>query len=257
MNKIEYAVLSYYPSIIATENKNVGIAFHNIDTDEREFYIITKWNKLHSFDDEMDIDFMKLNLKGIKNRIESNISNFKEAFNLSNFARHYVNELRFSKVQCVETDYVDEFIMQTKKIHLRSDFDKKERLNTNEELKYIKKFIKASYPEYSDQPIRGKYEENIAFDYKIGNYAFKNFTFDNKEPSSLMVTAKYWSYNAWALKDRYKIVFLYDNDANVIDKYKSILEILNENSYKVITRDEIYNLLSNEVVTDNINIRLS
>lgn len=80
--KIHFSVLSYYPSIDTNENINVGILFHILSTDERVFHIMSDWNRLESFDDELDIKFMKRYLFGIIKECEPNLINKDETFSL-------------------------------------------------------------------------------------------------------------------------------------------------------------------------------
>jgi hypothetical protein len=69
--------------------------FHNLSTDERVFHIMSNWNRLESFDDELDIDFMKRYLYGIKNECERSLINKDETFSLKESIRFFVNELKF------------------------------------------------------------------------------------------------------------------------------------------------------------------
>ena len=66
MSEIEYSVLSYSPSMITGERINVGLLFHKSDGDVCRFEYTKKWSRLIAFDDELDIDFFKLYLEGIK-----------------------------------------------------------------------------------------------------------------------------------------------------------------------------------------------
>ena len=251
VNQIKFAVLSYYPSIIATENMNVGIIFQNITTNERMFFTLRNWTRLQSFDDEVDTGFMKDYLKGMKSQIEENLINRKKEFDIEEFIKYYVNELRFSEVQTVFVEDADDFIMLTRKVHMRNDFDKKERLNRDSEYRYIKMIMESNNINISRMPVIGVYDEHIGFDYTIGDIGFKNFIFEDKNIRNMITTAKYWAYNALTLRDKYRTVFIYDDDIANAKDFRIIMNILRENAYKVLKRDEVINFLNENVIDSN------
>lgn len=257
-NIIKFAILSYYPSIIATENINVGIIFFNVNSNERRFYHLKNWNRLQSFDDELDISFMKDYLFGLKSQVEENLLNLKKAFDIETFVKYYVNELRFSDIHTATVDDIDEFEILTRKIHMRGDFEHHERLSKDSELKYIKMLLRSNNIEFSNKPITGKYEENINFDYMIGSYGFKNFVFEDKNIKSMITKAKYWAYNALTLQDRYRTIFTYDHDNEKSEEFKTIMKILKEYAYTVIKNDEMTNyLLTNPEITKGLQTELN
>ncbi|SHH76065.1 Protein of unknown function [Caloranaerobacter azorensis DSM 13643] len=240
---IEFSVLSYYTTLIGDECITLGILFHNLTTNERVFEITTNWRRLASFDDELDIEFVKEYLKGIKYTVERNILNYNDNFSIREFIKHYVNEFRFGSVQSYRTDEVDDFIEKTKKIFLRFDYNKKERLNKNEERAYIRELLKSNRIEYSTKKISGKYDDNIKFDYVIGDYGIKIFIFEGKSLSHLISAAKTWSYNAYELKDKIKTVFIYDIERTDSEYFKTIMSILKEHSYQVLKFEEGFKFL--------------
>lgn len=79
---VEFSVLGYYPSIVTDENINVGILFHNIDRNERYFYITRNWKRLEGFDDELDIEFVKEYLAGMKAQVENSLFNLDASFSV-------------------------------------------------------------------------------------------------------------------------------------------------------------------------------
>lgn len=56
--KILFSVLRY--QLITDEFMNIGILFHNLDTDERRLETISKWTRLKGFDDELDLKIFKI-----------------------------------------------------------------------------------------------------------------------------------------------------------------------------------------------------
>lgn len=237
--QILFSILSYHPSFITTESINVGILFHDIVNDIRIFETTSKWNRVKSFDDEVDVNYIKAILDGIKNEVE-NSSFFKhdEEFNMEQYIRFYVNELKFSEVVPANTDSLEDFIIETKKIFLRYDYDKKDRPNEKQQLKFVKEILKSKQIDYSSKNIIGKYNENIYFDYTIDDYVFKMFTFENKKVSNQIFAAKSWAYNAEKIKPRYKTIFIYDIEKYDDPQYSSIMEILKDSGHKVLNLSE-------------------
>ncbi len=239
MCKVQFSVLSYYPSIVTNENVNVGILFHNLTTDERTFHIMKNWNRLESFDDELDIEFMKKYLYGIKIECERNLMNNDKEFCLQDYIRFYVNELKFCNIKEADVIDVEDFILTTEKVHMRLDFDKNERLSRDSEVKYIKMMMKSNKVKYSARAVTGGYNENVQYDYMVGNYAFKNFTFEDKKISKLIMNAKAWAHTAEATKDKYKTIFVYDVEKDDSSSYHIIMNILGEHAYKMMPSSDV------------------
>ena len=118
MDRIEYAVLKYYPEVLEARSLNVGLLFHNLDTDKREICVLNEWSRLKDFDDEIDLDFIRTYLKGMADQVEE-VS--MESFDLRKYIRHYVNELRFSEIFCEDVGDAAEFVSRIRKTHLNSD----------------------------------------------------------------------------------------------------------------------------------------
>ncbi|EOU2124597.1 DUF3037 domain-containing protein [Clostridium perfringens] len=239
--KILFSVLRY--QLITDEFMNIGILFHNLDTDERRLETISKWTRLKGFDDELDLKIFKILLDGIKEEIQNTLFNKKQIFDIYEYHKRYVNELRFSEIYTAEVDDFNEYIEFSKKNFLRYDYEKKERPGINQQLRYMKSLMKGNSIEYSSKPILGKFSENIKFDYIINEFAFKIFSFEEKKLSQMISTAKFWAYTAYELKDKYKVIFLYDKD--VIDENFNIIKnILEDSSFKVIRYDEGLNWIT-------------
>ena len=237
MSTVYYSVLSYYPSFITNENVNLGVLFYVVENNYASFYSIKRWERVRAFDDEVDIDFMKDYLKGLSQDVESNLFNYQNKFNIEEFVRYYVNEYKFSNIQTVETDEVDIFIDETKKMYLKYDFEKGERLGKDKEKQYINRLLRTQNIPYNKDKIRGYFNEKIQYDYIIGEYGIKLFTFEGKNLARLINTAKTWSYTAREMKDRYKTVFIYAKE-NRNEYYDSIIQILKENAQDIMPLDE-------------------
>ncbi|EHI59941.1 MAG: hypothetical protein ACLTC4_14160 [Hungatella hathewayi] len=233
MDIIEYTALKYYNSCVSEECLYLGMLFNNLTKNTRVFKSIRNFKRLESFDDEINIEFFKDYLCSIKAEIEDNIFNYDKAFNLKEYIKPYVNELRFSSIKTEKTDDPD-FIENMVKLFLKFDYDKKQRLSKETEKKYIKKVLKSSHIDFSEEPIIGKYNENIRLDLVTDNYGIKLFKFEGKDLTRLVTNAKAWAYNAREMKDAKKIVFLYDVDFENSEKFDTIIKILKEDAFKVM-----------------------
>lgn len=243
MYKIQFSVLSYYPSIITNENVNVGILFHNLTTDERLFHIMKNWNRLETFDDELDLDFMKKYLQGIKKECENNILQYNDEFSLQDYIRFYVNELRFCPIKEVDVENAEDFIVMTAKVHMRLDYEKKERLSKDREVKYIKMLMHSNQIRYSVKPVIGGFHESVQYDYIVGDYGFKNFSFEDKKISKQIMNAKGWALTAQAMKDKYKTIFVYDVEKEDSADYRIIMNILGEYAYQVMSNAKVFDFV--------------
>lgn len=214
MYQVEYAALKYYNNVISDECLYMGMLFHNLTTGKRDFRYISNFKRFQAFDDEADVDFVKLYLAGIKQQVEQNLSNHQFDFSVSDFTKIYVNEFRFSDVTTMEVDETENYVENLTKMYLKFDFSKEKRLSNSEEKKYIRKILSSSNVAFSTPRVSGTYEENVNFDYIIEDVAIKLFSFKEKNAAKLIPSAKQWAFSAEELKDRYKIVFLYDDESD-------------------------------------------
>lgn len=237
MEIMKYSILKYYNSTISEECLCVGILFHNITTDQKIFNTIKNFNRLGSFDDEIDIDFFKYYLSSIKLEIENNLFNYNSSFDIESYIKTYVNELRFSKIYTSYNPDTD-FIENTTKLFLKFDYSKNERLHKNLESLYIRNIFKENGVTFTSKPIIGAHNESINFDYQTDNYAIKIFSFKEKNLSRLISSAKTWSYNAMELRPYKKTIFLYDLDILNSNEFEIIMDILSEYAYKLLPLEE-------------------
>lgn len=229
MYQIEYAALKYYNNVISDECLYIGMLFHNLTTGKRDFRYISNFRRFQSFDDEADVDFVKLYLAGIKQQVEESIFNYKSEFSIADYIKIFVNEFRFSNVTTMEVEDHEDYVESLTKMYLKFDFSKEKRLSNSEEKKYIRKILSSSNVAFSTPKVSGTYDENVNFDYIIGDVAIKLFSFKEKDAAKLIPSAKQWAFSAEELKDRYKIVFLYDDD-NDTPQLKIVLQILKKHA---------------------------
>lgn len=230
MYQVEYASLKYYNNVISDECLYIGMLFNNLTTGKRDFRYISNFKRFQIFDDEADVNFVKAYLTGIQQQVEENIFNYNTNFKIADFTKIYVNEFRFSDVKVIEVENDEDYVENLTKMYLKFDFKKSRRLSKVEEKKYIKKILSSSNVAFSAPKISGTYEENVKFDYIIGDVAIKIFSFKEKDALKLIPTAKQWSFSAEELKDRYKVVFLYDDIAEDSQNLKIVIQILKKHA---------------------------
>ncbi|MSA03948.1 DUF3037 domain-containing protein [Lactonifactor sp. BIOML-A3] len=244
MYQIEYAALKYYNSVISEECMYIGMLFHNLTTGQRDFRYISNFSRFQAFDDEADVGFVKMYLKGIKTQIETNIFNYNN-FSIAEYTRIYVNEFRFTNVMQIEVGEKEDYIENLTKLYLKFDFSKKKRLSNSEEKQYIKRILSTKNIEFSSSQVKGGFEEDVVFDYVIGNIAIKLFSFKGKNLKKIIPTAKHWSFTAYELKEKnIQVVFLYDSLTEDINHLNIIINILKINASVFQIQDGINYLLN-------------
>lgn len=233
--EVYFSVLSYYPSFITSECINVAVLFYNKDTDERLLEVTTKWQRIRGFDDEIDLDFFKATLFGIREEIKQSFWSNNSDFEIQRYIKRFVNELRFSKIIKIETADFGSFITETKKMFLRYDFEKRDRPNRDEQISYIKRLLRETNVKLENGKAKGIFNEVVNYDYIFDGYAFKIFSFSGKDLNKIVTSAKSWAYTAKEMNDsmNYKTIFVYDADIKD-DKFEIIYKILNEYAYKVM-----------------------
>lgn len=246
--KVYFSVLRY--QLITNESVNIGVLFHNSDTDERRLELIAKWERVKNFDDEVEIKFLKILVMGMRDEIENNIFNQQSHFDIIKYTKRFYNELRFSPIYEDNIKDFEVFIDITKKNMLRYDFDKKDRPKKEEQIKFIRNLMKNKEVDFITRPIEGEHSEKITYDYIIDNYAFKLFSFENKNLNKVINNAKLWAYNANEMREKYNTIFVYDVELES-DEFKTILSILG-GSARVMKYDEsvefILNLNSKKII---------
>ena len=183
MNTIEYAALKYYNNVISEECLYVGMLFHNLTTGKVDFRYISNFKRFEAFDDEADPTFVKAYLAGIKKQVEHNLFNYQNQFSISEYTKVYVNEFRFSEIITINVSENEDYVESFTKTYLKYDVDKNKRLNNEEERKNIKRILMASNMKFSTPKVSGNYDENVTFDYILGEYAIKMFSFKDKSAS--------------------------------------------------------------------------
>ena len=237
MYHIEYAALNYFHSPISDECLCVGVLFHNVTNGQRDFKYISNFQRFHAFDDEADVDFVKLYLRGIKDEVETSVFNFDKEFDLTSYVRVYANEFRFSPVRTLSVDENENYVEDLSKLYLKYDLSKARRLNSNEEKKLIRRVFESNNLKYTTQKIDGPYNDEISFDFQVGNVCIKMFSFKGKNLKRVVGSARQWSFVADELGVQKEVLFIYDSDYEDMNNLNIIIKILSKNA-KVLKLDD-------------------
>lgn len=237
MYHIEYAALNYYHSPISEECLCIGVLFHNLTTGKRDFKYISNFQRFHSFDDEADIEFVKLYLRGIKEEIETSIFNYNEEFDMNSYTRVYANEFRFSSVKTLNVNENEDYVTDLTKVYLKYDLAKSQRLNVNEEKKLIRRVLESNNLDYNTQKVNGLFSDEIPFDYQVGNVCIKLFSFKGKNLKRVIGNARQWAFAADEVGVSKKVLFIYDSDYEDASNLNIIIKILSKNA-KVLKLDD-------------------
>ena len=228
MISIDYSILYHSPSYVSIDRITIAILFFNRETKETRLICTKNWKRVSSFNDDLDIDLIKLQLEGINEEIQEIAK--APNFSLEKYTKFYINELKFTEVITNEAENFSDFIEECKRQFIPQDFEKSKRPSRDEQVKFIKKYLKTSNIECKPSTIKGYFNENVNFDFIIGDYAFRIFRFEGRKESRLISTVKDWAYNAIKLKDKYKIIFITDKDFTEPENYKILYDILGEDA---------------------------
>lgn len=237
MYQIEYAALNYYHSPISDECLCLGVLFHNLTTGKRDFKYISNFQRFHSFDDEADVDFVRLYLRGIKEEVETTLFNYADDFSVEIYTRVFANEFRFSSVRSLAVAEDEDYVKNFTSIYLKYDLARSQRLNSNEEKKLIRRVLESNNLEYNTQKVIGSYEDEIQFDYQVGDICIKLFSFKGKNLNRLLGSARQWSFIADEVSTKKTVVFIYDSDHENDKMLYTIIRILSKHA-QVLRLDE-------------------
>lgn len=243
MISVDYSVLCHYPSIVSKDCLTLGIIFYDRSNNIGDFKTIKKWDRAKAFNDSLDVEMIKLQLESIKDEV-SDFAKEKD-FELIKYTKFYVNELKFTEVVSVSIDEsLDDFMDLCVRQYMPLDLEQNKRPSKEEQTLFVKKMMKNSNIKYKQGNIKGTFNENINFDFIIGNYAFKIFRFEGKEENRVIGNVKTWAYNCIELKDIYKVISIIDVDS-IEEKYKSVYKILNKESEKIIHFNDLIAFANN------------
>ena len=245
MKKIQYTSLCHYPSLVSSDCITMAVLFY-IEKDKKiVLEHIKNWKRLKAFNDDFDIDLIKLQLEGIQEELEEFVK--EDRFVLSKYTKFYINEVKFQPIVEVEVENIENFIEECKRQYLIGDISKEKRPSVDEQIKFIKNYLKKSDLKYKGN-IDGYFDEKIDFDFQVNNYLFKSFSIKGKNEKRMIHSVKEWAYDAYKLQDKYNIIFVTDIDEDSYDKYRKVMNILKEESESVISTDELFDYIINKTI---------
>lgn len=238
MSKVQFSVLCNYPSIVSKDCIALGILFYNMTEHLCVLKKVKNWKRVESFNDELDIEIVKLQLESI----EEEVNDFakEKNFDLKEYTKFYVNEIKFTEVFTadIEIDF-QEFMNQCTRQYMPMDLAKNKRPKEQEQRDFIKNVLKTSNKDYRSGKIVGNFNDTIKFDFIIKDYAFKYFKLQDKDEQKALSYIKRWVYDAYQLKNQYKVIFITDINLKSNSKYSNVYNMLSEQSDKVIDFQDI------------------
>ncbi|MGL4521802.1 MAG: hypothetical protein ACRCWQ_04570 [Bacilli bacterium] len=144
------------------ENIYVAVAFHAPETNERKFICMDNLSRLFVFDDELNRQYTKEFIKGIKHDWLEN-----EAYeNLNEYTRYFVNEYYFGRVTTTNAEDFSSTCVEIAKILLHNGNQPENRLSKQERKEKIQTYIPIEEIKL-DHKIKGKYNDDMQFNYTI------------------------------------------------------------------------------------------
>lgn len=244
MLKIKYTSLCHYPSLVSNDCITLAVFFYIDILKEIRVEKIRNWKRVSSFNDELDIELLKIQIQDMEEELKLFVND--RNFRLEEYTKFYVNNIRFEPIQQSEIEESEKeiFINECKRQKLICDMEKNNRPSIDEQIKFIRKYLSDENVLFNGK-ISGYFDESVNFDLKIGNYVFKKFIFKGKNPNRLIKTVKEWAYDAYKLKEKYKVIFVTDIEVEKKgEEYNILLKILNEESDKIINSNEFFNFVS-------------
>ena len=237
MGELLYSVLRYEPSIVSGEKINLGVVFHYPEEDFRDFFHVSKWNRIAAFDDTLNIPLLKDLMLDIKEEIGTQIDN--PQFNLGKFCAAYNSKLYFDK--CITFSNIDRENLSSQideiiRIYFQFEFDETKRPSNDDQKRFLKRILSANHIEYQrNKPEIGCFGDTITYDYTFGNYGVIFINLNSKKiDNKTMNKVKAWAWNAQNSRDELKLIVLYDLEDESRTNVKPALDILRASAYGII-----------------------
>ena len=253
METLQYSILRYTPSLVSGETINLAAIFYYPDEDYREFYSITKWKRVESFDSSLSIPLLKDLMLDIKDAVGTALSNSQ--FVLKDFCAQYQSQLYFDRpieFPNISWEMLSNQIEEIKKMYFQFEFEASQRPKHQDQKNFLSRLLQAKQIQYKrDITETGKFNDTIIFDYVFGEYGVKFFDLNVKQiKGQTMNKAKTWAWNCKNPGSRSKIIILYDLEDESRADVNPILRILEDSAYKLYNIhsgfSEMNDILTNE-----------
>lgn len=250
---VEYSVLRYCPSAISGESINLGVVLFCPENNSATFEHIASsaYSRLHSFDDELDINIVKNVLSLIKEDIDDVNKLFYndiQKFDLKQYIRYFKNEFHFANLITMEYNSFDEAVEEIKNIHLRLYLPKLNRPCKVDPNNFIEKIIKNNNIKYSKNKVKAdNYNLNVKYDFLLNNNStgIKLFNINKDNIKNIDNSLKAWAWNQ-NNTDLHNIIIIYNinPDLKIEDKkLKNIINFLTKTISHVINGENIDSLV--------------
>ena len=240
MEKIlKYSVLRYSPSTVAGEKINLGIIFYDVVSGYREFKYLKKFNRLSTFDDEIDLSMVKKLLQSIEDDVSGNLFSLK--FDIEEYTKYFVSDFSFDKPKLIQYDDLNDMIERLHKTYFRFEYDKAHRPSKAEDREIIKKIISSAGKTIKgDGYVIGACNEKIKYDIVTDDLCIKIFDFDDKNLNKLINSAKTWAWNAmYNKRNNVMIIYRYNEELSKYnDEFEIIMKIFKESQIRIYDIEE-------------------
>lgn len=234
--KLKYSVLQYSPSLISGESINLGVLATSEVEPLVDFISTKKMARVREFDDEIDLDMLKLVLQGIKAEVEITLENCNKIFEIQNFIQYYCNEYHFTRTIELNYQNFDHALTELKRMYLPQDLAKEQRASHKEELQFMAKILETNHIDFKRNVKEwGTYNDQITYDFRIKNYGIKLFWLKGKDLRRLTNDVKAWAWNCRYSPADIQTVIIYNNDVDTTQKQemKMFLDIFKSSSDKI------------------------
>lgn len=240
--KMYYSVCQYVPDPIRHEAMNVGIVFHIPQKQYSKFYHIRGTKRLTTFDDECNIDFVKLMYKSLGSvfdmcdiDIDNNFDDISKSTFLPSRIKYYANTFRFLDVSSIYTSSNSwrEDVEVLKKTYLYYDYEPKKRITDAKLTSYIKRQVKLNNLNNQITVSNLKTKELVpekVFTFQSETEFIKIMTKDYSKPNYLSDKFKIFIYNLGTVKNELgnKTLRIITDDSNDNQYDKMIYEFTDE-----------------------------
>ena len=247
MGNLTYSILRYKPSIVSGEIINLGAAFFYSETGYREFFSISKWNRVSAFDDTLSIPIMKDLMLDIRDVMGTQL--FDSNFNLQKFCAKYNSELYFD--ECLEfsdvrPEEVSAHIEEIKKMYFQFEYEITNRPNNDDQKRFLRKLLVAKSINYiRNSQQTGNYGDIITYDYTFGPYGVVFINLNNEKiDNKTMNKVRAWAWNAQNTPSGHRLVVLYDLEDENRVSVQPALSILRSTAYRIININNGFNDVS-------------
>ncbi|WP_158591756.1 DUF3037 domain-containing protein [Oceanobacillus halophilus] len=248
----KFSVLRYIPNETREEFINIGLVFHCPSEGFIDFRYTSNFSRVKKFDDEVDIEFLKLVLMGVENEFTQGTDHGPSLKHISdeNFleknTNFYSNQLQFSNTRMIRSNNPLRDFENLFKTYVYFDAKKNKRISEQEVKTIMNRVLKKSI---STNKVSKNYtidvgSEDITLDFSyeskenLRKKYIKTLSFDYSPKKTKMATqvAKEWAWNFSKIEqinnnsqiknDLLTVVYFNKPDKNI----EIALNILGENS---------------------------